>query len=166
MAEAGCMIVLAVLFARIHVVDVRERLVYAFDVAWLLGARAVFVVLAHAGLFSEGRYAACAWGALGAAESLLFGVVVAASMWLLGMLTSHAMGREALGGGDVWLYAACCLFLDPSGVVLFVGLAAASGVGCAIAAWARRRATFPFAPAIVWSCWVALAVRMLACAVG
>lgn len=164
--EAGCLVVLAVLFVRIHSADVRERLVFASDLAGLAGARIVFAALSCAGLFPEGSYAACAWGVRGVAESLLVAAVVASLMQLAGALVTRVMGREALGGGDVWLYAACCLFLDPAGVVSFLALSTAAGAVQAAGAAVRRQAAFPFAPALVWSCWAALALRMAAYATG
>lgn len=162
MVEAGCLIVLAALFARIHVADVRERLVFAADLVWLVVARIVFTALTCAGAFPEGSYADRVWGVSGVVESLLLGAAVASLMCLMGMLVARATKREALGGGDVWLYAACCLFLDPPGIMLFLALSAGAGVVQAVVATVRRRATFPFAPALVWSCWAALALRMLA----
>lgn len=164
MVEAGCMVVLAALFARVHSADVRGRVVFVADLAWLVAARLAFAAMAQAGLFSAGSYAECAWGATCAPWSLALGAAVAASMFLMGALVSRVTGRAALGLGDVWLYGVCCLLLDAAGVALFLGLSAAAGAVAALAAAARRRATFPFAPALVWSCWAALALRMASCA--
>ena len=55
------------------------------------------------------------------------------------------------------LLAACCLFVDLGNLDSYVLLVALMGIALALI-WliAKKSKTFPFAPALVWPCWLLL----------
>lgn len=153
------LLAIALFCYRIHVRDVRTRLVSQADLLALAVIRLVLLALALFPLGAAGatdwllwHFDADVWGARSLAVSALCGTAVVLLMELLGAAVSRLSGRSALGVGDVKLYFVCCLFLDPQGVAAL--LLASSVAGCAMAAWYRfvkKQDAFPFAPAIVWS---------------
>ena len=71
-------------------------------------------------------------------------------------LLFHWLG--GLGGGDVKLMAAFGALLGPAGVLEAAVLAAIAGglLAAAVCLWRPRRASIPYAPAIVIGAWLAL----------
>ncbi len=71
----------------------------------------------------------------------------------------HWMG--GMGGGDVKLMACFGALLGPTDILVAAALAAIAGAGLALAAmlWRPRRASIPYAPAIVLGAWLTLLGR-------
>lgn len=169
MIVAVALLAIALFCYRIHVRDVRTRLVSQADLLALVAIRLVLLVLALLPLGAVGapdwllwHFDAGAWGAHSLAVSALCGVAVVLLMELLGAAVSRLSGRSALGEGDIKLYFVCSLFLGPQGIAAL--LLASSLAGCAMAAWYRfvkEQDAFPFAPAIVWSFLGVLALAVL-----
>ena len=60
-----------------------------------------------------------------------------------------------LGWGDVLLLAACCLFVGAGNLDCYVLFVALMGIVLALVwLFAKKSKTFPFAPALVWPCWL------------
>lgn len=152
---AALVAVLAVLFVRIHVADVRWRIVRISNLLLLGAVRlAALAVVTFAPAFSLSvGLVPARWGLVA------FGVQVccAAVIVLVIELLAQAVGKltrtdTPLGQGDVLLYAACCLLVRPESILAFLLLSSAVGAVFALYQKARGQATFPFAPAIVWPC--------------
>lgn len=173
---AVVLVLLFALFCTITVVDVRERAIYVRHLL-LLAALRIAAALCSVALSlnptgegapwaapDHGFQAAFSlalplerWGFLPLAQSLLTGVAVALLIALMGCVVSKLSGSNAVGGGDVLLIAACCLFLRPNELEAYLLLVALAGVAMALFwRFARRSRTFPFAPALVWPCWAVL----------
>lgn len=89
--------------------------------------------------------------------SALVACFVAALFWALGQLVSKVSSSAALGGGDVLLLAACCLFVGAGNLDCYVLFVALMGIVLALVwLFAKKSKTFPFAPALVWPCWLLL----------
>ena len=148
------LIALFCLFFLITIRDVRYRLVYGEDLLMLVSLR---ILTAALSLYpDESGLQAYQWGFASLGVSALVACFVAALFWALGQLVSKVSSSAALGGGDVLLLAACCLFVGAGnlGYVLFVAL---MGIVLALVwLFAKKSKTFPFAPALVWPCWLLL----------
>ncbi len=147
------LIVLFALSVAVTVRDVRYRLVYGEDVILLVALRvlaAVFALYPEVSGLQPGR-----WGFGALATSALAALAAAVLFWALGWLVSHVLGNKALGGGDVLLLAACCLFVSIADLDLYFGLIALFGSAFALFWLLKKKSkTFPFAPALVWPCWL------------
>ncbi len=172
-------VVLVLLFAllcAITAIDVRERAIYVRHLL-LLACLRVAVALCSVGMSlgpagegvpwavaGSGLQAAFTlalplerWGIFPLAQSLLMGVAVALLIVLLGCAVSRLSGSNAVGRGDVLLIAACCLFLRLNELEAYLLLVALVGVAMALFwRFAKGSRTFPFAPALVWPCWLLL----------
>lgn len=147
------LIALFALCAVIAVRDVRYRLVYGADVILLIALRvlaSIFSLYPEASGLQPGR-----WGFGALATSALAALAVTVLFWALGRLVSHVSGNKALGGGDVLLLAACCSFISIADLDFYFGLTALFGIALALF-WllGKKSKTFPFAPALVWPCWL------------
>lgn len=75
----------------------------------------------------------------------------------VGATVSKVSSSAALGGGDVLLLAACCLFVGAGNLDCYVLFVALMGIALALVwLFAKKSKTFPFAPALVWPCWLLL----------
>ena len=147
------LIALFCLFFLITIRDVRYRLVYGEDLLMLVSLR---ILAAALSLYpDESGLQAYQWGFASLGVSALVACFVAALFWALGQLVSKVSSSAALGWGDVLLLAACCLFVGAGNLdVLFVAL---MGIVLALVwLFAKKSKTFPFAPALVWPCWLLL----------
>ena len=157
----ACLIATAAIFRRIHALDVRRRVVARAHLAALVVLRLGLLAATGIEALPASEATRAWWGAEALAVSAGYGVLVAVGIALLGRIVSCGAGREAIGAGDVKLYAVCCLFLDGEGVILFMAASSLVGAACALHAAAQRARDFPFAPAIVWACWAVLAARTI-----
>lgn len=147
--------VLFVLFCLITVRDVRYRLVYGEDLALLIAVR---VFAAACSLFPDvSMLAAERWGALALGQSFVATLALSLVFWALGFLVSRICGSPALGKGDVLLLGVCGLFVEVWQFDGYLLLVSVSGAVLALV-WLlfKKEKTFPFAPAIVWPCWLML----------
>ncbi|MEI3324118.1 MAG: prepilin peptidase [Eggerthellaceae bacterium] len=149
------LVALFCLFALITIRDVRYRLVYGEDLLILVSLRILAAALSlHP---NESSLPVHQWGFGSLGVSALVAGFAAASFWMLGQLVSKLSHSAALGGGDVLLLAACCLFSErarslialTSCLLLYLVLFL-PWLGCCI----KKSKTFPFAPALVWPCWL------------
>lgn len=131
---------LAVLLARIHIADVRWRIVRISDLVLLCGIRLAVLVI-------DSQH----WGGITLLESLICALVVALSLALLARAISKK-NEPALGAGDIYLYFVCCLFLPPDQIIEYLLATAVVGAVMALVQRLRGRATLPYAPAIIWPC--------------
>ena len=134
------LIALFCLFFLITIRDVRYRLVYGEDLLMLVSLRILAAVFS---LYpDESGLQAYQWGFASLGVSALVACFVAALFW-------------ALGGGDVLLLAACCLFVGAGNLDCYVLFVALMGIVLALVwLFAKKSKTFPFAPALVWPCWL------------
>lgn len=156
---AALLAVLAVLFGRIHLVDVRTRAVLAADVGLLALVRAAACAACAVPGAEACGIADARWGPSALARALVAAIVVVAALEVLATLMGRAISAEAMGRGDALLYAACCSYLGGEMLLPFLIASACTGVALGALALARGERTFAFAPAIVWPCWVVLAVE-------
>lgn len=106
---------------------------------------------------SESSLSVHQWGFGSLGVSALVAGFAVVSFWMLGQLVSKLSHSAALGGGDVLLLAACCLFLEARCLSTYVLLIALFGIVLALAwLFIKKSKTFPFAPALVWPCWLLL----------
>lgn len=149
------LVALFCLFALITIRDVRYRLVYGEDLLMLVSLR---ILAAALSLYpSESSLPVHQWGFGSLGVSALVAGFAAVSFWMLGQLVSKLSHSAALGGGDVLLLAACCLFLGARCLSTYVLLIALFGIVLALAwLFIKKSKTFPFAPALVWPCWLLL----------
>lgn len=156
---AALLAVLAILFGHIHLVDVRTRVVLVADVGLLAFVRvAVCTACAVPGADVCG-IAVARWGLPALARALVAAIVVVAALEALAAVVGRAIDAEAMGRGDALLYAACCSYLGGETLLAFLAASACAGVALGALALGRGERTFAFAPAIVWPCWVVLAVE-------
>ena len=139
-------------FAVITMRDVRTRLIHVGD---LLSLCAIRVALLAMSSISALAIDAARWGIGALLDSLALALVLAGAFYLLGRLVSKAAGGPALGKGDTYLLAVCCLFLNLESVEVYFFLVAIFGIALSLI-WliAKKDKTFPFAPALVWPCWL------------
>ena len=131
------LIALFCLFFLITIRDVRYRLVYGEDLLMLVSLR---ILAAALSLYpDESGLQAHQWGFASLGVSALVTCFVTALFWALGQLVSKVSSSAALGGGDVLLFVA------------LMGIALAL-----VWLFAKKSKTFPFAPALVWPCWLLL----------
>lgn len=173
-AEAGLVIIifvaLALIFVRITYEDLFFRLVYRRDLILLLSLRIFVILLAYceqdgsAGLWAVDRGL---WGARAFVASLFLAFITLLGVWAVSCIARlfriAPIGDDALiGRGDIQLYAICCLFLSSDTWFLF--LTSSALLGGFLALWwflIYKQRTFPFAPAIVWSCYIAVLLNAL-----
>ena len=143
------------LFVLITIRDVRYRLVYGEDLLLLVSLR---IFAAALSLYpDEFGLQAHQWGFAPLGVSILVSCIAASLFWALGQLVSKVSCNASLGGGDVLLLAACCLFVDLGNLDSYVLLVALMGIALALVwLFAKKSKTFPFAPALVWPCWLLL----------
>ena len=141
-------------FAVITMRDVQTRLIHIGDLLLLCAIR---IALLAASSISALAINAEWWGTRALLSSLALAFVLAGAFHLLGRLVSKAAGGPALGKGDTYLLAVCCLFLNPESVEVYFFLVAIFGIVLSLI-WliAKKDKTFPFAPALVWPCWLVL----------
>ena len=127
-------------------VDLNRRIIPNMLVACLLAIR-----LAALGLSATGLVDQKTWGLSAFLDSALASLALS----LLVLATALAAKRlsrsraEALGMGDVKLYAVCMLWFEPASDFLFLFLSSLFGLVLALAYRAiMKEANFPFAPAI------------------
>ncbi len=78
---------------------------------------------------------------------LVGGLIGAGVVWLIRLLGTLALKREAMGLGDVKLWGACGLLLGPGGAMLGLGVAVLAGGVLGVAIWvATRNREIPFGP--------------------
>ena len=143
------LIALFCLFFLITIRDVRYRLVYGEDLLMLVSLRILAAALSG--------WQAYQWGFASLGVSALVACFVAALFWALGQLVSKVSSSAALGWGDVLLLAACCLFVGAGNLDCYVLFVALMGIVLALVwLFAKKSKTFPFAPALVWPCWLLL----------
>ena len=144
------LIVLFCLFFLITIRDVRYRLVYGEDLLMLVSLR---ILAAALSLYpDESGLQAYQWGFASLGVSALVACFVAALQ-----LVSKVSSSAALGWGDVLLLAACCLFVGAGNLDCYVLFVALMGIVLALVwLFAKKSKTFPFAPALVWPCWLLL----------
>ena len=147
------LIALFCLFFLITIRDVRYRLVYGEDLLMLVSLRILAAVLS---LYpDESGLQAYQWGFASLGVSALVACFVAALFWALGQLVSKVSSSAALGWGDVLLLAACWLFVGAGNLDCYVLFVALMGIVLALVwLFAKKSKTFPFAPALVWPCWL------------
>lgn len=148
-------VVLFGLFCLVTVRDIRFRLVYGEDLALLASVR---VLAAACSLFPDvTALEPVRWGFPTLGESVVAGLVASFLLWALGWLASKLSGKSALGVGDVLLLGVCCLFVGLRNLEAYLLMVALTGIALSLF-WllARKSKTFPFAPAIVWPCWLLL----------
>lgn len=147
--------VLFVLFCLVTVRDVRFRLVYGEDLALLASVR---ILVAACSLFPDATALDPArWGFPALGESVFAGLVASFLLLALGWLVSKFSGKSALGMGDVMLLGVCCLFVGLQNLEAYLLMVALAGIALSLFwLFARKSKTFPFAPALVWPCWLLL----------
>jgi leader peptidase (prepilin peptidase)/N-methyltransferase len=96
------------------------------------------------------------WSGLGTA--LLSAAIGGGFFFLLGLVMRRALGREAMGGGDVTLLAAIGPFVHPMQLPFIVLVGGLAGLlGALLTAFATRRPlrrlAIPFAPALALGGW-------------
>ena len=164
------LIVLALIFAHITYRDVKSRLVYRRDLFALIIVRAVLFVVVLVGEEVFGLSSVLGlsneqWGLAPLIVSVALAVITCVIVQSVAFITNRLTNKygekeESLGLGDVWLYAVCCLFLTVETWFVFVFLSALIGVVMALYCKViKKQCTFPFAPAIVWSCFVMVCAR-------
>lgn len=147
-------ILLFAVFASITMRDVRTRLIHVGDLLLLCTIRIALLVTASIPAFGIN---AAQWGADALFESLFLAVVLAGAFCLLSALISKITKSPALGKGDIFLLATCCLFLNIWSIDSYLFLVAILGITLSLI-WltAKKDKTFPFAPALVWPCWLVM----------
>ena len=140
------------IFCVITVRDIRTRLIHVSDLLALCMFRMAVLVVS---LLSFPGVDAARWGVGSLLESFLLAAVLAGAFCLLGKGVSKITNGPALGRGDVLLLAACCLFLNLQCIDAYLVAMAAFGIVLSLV-WliAKKDKTFPFAPALVWPCWL------------
>ena len=121
------LIVLALIFAHITYRDVKSRLVYRRDLFALIIARAVLFVVVLVGEEVFGLSSVLGlsneqWGLAPLIVSVALAVITCVIVQSVAFITNRLTNKygekeESLGLGDVWLYAACCLFFNSRNVV-------------------------------------------------
>ena len=147
-------ILLFAVFASITVRDVRTRLIHIGD---LLLPCAIRIALLVASLTLALDIDAAQWGANALLGSLLLAVALAGTFYLLSKLVFKITNSPALGKGDILLLATCCLFINPQSIGAYLFLVAIFGIALSLV-WliTKKDKTFPFAPALVWPCWLVM----------
>lgn len=86
-------------------------------------------------------------------QALLGAALLGGGTWLVRWGTSAAAGREALGLGDVKLFAAAGLWIGPAAIGWLLTLSAMAGLVWHVTGHRRNRggAPMPFGPFIAWS---------------
>jgi leader peptidase (prepilin peptidase)/N-methyltransferase len=184
-AKGRCRHCGASISARYPVIEITSMLLFVAAVLFVHDAVALGVVLAltpialtlavidveHARL-PNGLIAALAlllvvwrWHSGGA---VLLGVAaavgIAAALFTLAAQIRHVnpIAPALLGAGDAKLLAITALALPPAPYALFLALAGALGVVCAITQrWRTGRTQFPFGPALLLSLWLVLVAGLL-----
>ena len=149
-------IALLAVFVAITVRDVRTRLIHISDLLLLCVIR---IALLAASSIQTFNVDGLQWGASALLGSLFLAFALAGSFYLLGRLISKITNSSALGKGDILLLAACCLFLNLRSVSAYLIFVAGFGIALSLI-WltAKKDKTFPFAPALVWPCWLTMFV--------
>ena len=161
---------LALIFAHITYKDVKVRLVFRRDLIALVCLRIVALAIALIAEYcfeieSVLGFSVDQWGirsfVLSVAMAFIICAFVQGVTYITNRLTNkYGAKEESLGLGDVKLYALCSLFLSVEGGLIFLFLSAI--VGAVMALYCKvikKQKTFPFAPAIVWSCFAVLIVE-------
>lgn len=88
-----------------------------------------------------------------ASEALIAAALLGGGTWLVRWVSSAAVGREALGLGDVKLFAAAGLWIGPAAIGWLLVLSALAGLAWHVIEHQRSRgeAPMPFGPFIAWS---------------
>lgn len=113
-------------------------------------------------LVITGLVAAALIEALGLRDALIGAVVGFSSLWGLGYVYRHFRGRQGLGGGDPFLFAACGAWVGWQGLPLVLLIASSAGVCLIVSARIVGRPAgpdtrVPFAPLLsvgVWITWL------------
>ncbi len=141
-------------FASVTVRDMRTRLIHIGDLLLLCAIRIALFAVSLTPLLGINTEQ---WGANALFESLLLAVALAGAFYLLSALISKITKSPALGKGDILLLATCCLFLSPQSIDAYLFLVSIFGIVLSLI-WliAKKDKTFPFAPALVWPCWLVM----------
>ena len=150
------LIVLALIFAHITYRDVKSRLVYRRDLFALIIVRAVLFVVVLVGEEVFGLSSVLGlsneqWGLAPLIVSVALAVITCVIVQSVALITNRLTNKygekeESLGLGETWF--------------VFVFLSALIGVVMALYCKViKKQCTFPFAPAIVWSCFVMVCAR-------
>lgn len=160
-------VLLGALFVHIHYRDIRKREIPFLDLALLCGIRLLlFVITVGEEWSGQNIWWGCesiVWDGNMLVQQSARGLFVAVILCGINKILSRKNSDEALGAGDIKLYFVCCLFLDEDATVLFLLLSTCIGVvQGGVYWWYFKERTFPFAPALVWSCYVSFLLRLLA----
>lgn len=141
----------AVLVAAV-VVDLNRRIIPNVLIACLLALR-----LAAVGLGALGFVSQDSWGLPAFLDSALASLTLTFLVFMTALGAGRLEKKEALGMGDVKLYAVCMLWFAPASSFLFLFLSSLFGIALALAYRAIMKETsFPFAPAIALAFFVTL----------
>lgn len=157
------LVVMGVVGAHIHMMDVRQRVVPSGDLAVLCGMRVVLCVASWGAQWC-GKSAwvgldGAVWGGVALIQQGLRGGALVVLVMGINCVLSRKQRSEAIGAGDVKLYFVCCLYLNEAATVLFLIGSTCVGFLQALRCLIVKRHTFAFAPALVWSCYGAFLVQ-------
>lgn len=84
-------------------------------------------------------------------------VLLIALFCLFFLITIRDVRYRLVYGEDLLMLAACCLFVGAGNLDCYVLFVALMGIVLALVwLFAKKSKTFPFAPALVWPCWLLL----------
>lgn len=133
------------LLAASSVFDLRERIV----------PNALVIALVGVWVISQIAAALCGIATPSCTEQIVGAFAVGAALLVATLLFERISKRNALGGGDIKLLAACTLFLGIPGILICLGIACALSVVLAFiiphtpfAQEGEAAGTIPFVPAI------------------
>ena len=163
---------LAAVFVHMTYKDIKVRLVFRRDLVALVVLRIVALVVVLVGEYCFGVSSVLGltneqWGVRSLILSIAMAFIICAFVQGVAFITNRLTNKygakeESIGLGDVKLYAACSLFLSVEAGLLFLFLSAL--VGALMALYCKiikKQRTFPFVPAIAWSCFAVLMVESL-----
>ncbi len=141
----------AVLVAAV-VIDLNRRIIPNALVISLLALR-----LAAVGLSATGLVSWETWGLSAFLDSTLASLTFTFLAFMTALVAGKLERKEALGMGDVKLYAVCMLWFAPASSFLFLFLSSLFGLVLALAfRTIMKEMSFPFAPAIALAFFVTL----------
>lgn len=134
------------------VVDLNRKIIPNALIACLLALRLIAVGLSALELIDQGS-----WGMSAFLDSALASLAFTFLVFATALVAGKMEKKEALGMGDVKLYAVCMLWFAPASSFLFLFLSSLFGIALALAYHAIMKETsFPFAPAIALAFFVTL----------
>ena len=134
------------------VVDLNRRIIPNVLIACLFALR-----LAAVGLGALGFVSQDSWGLPAFLDSALASLAFTFLVFMTALVAGKLEKKEALGMGDVKLYAVCMLWFAPASSFLFLFLSSLFGIALALAyRMIMKETNFPFAPAIALAFFVTL----------